>query len=136
LQQIGIKVTIQPEDSATFDAIPGNGGGGAHRQLVYSLYVTEPDPYWSYIWFTCAQIGLWNWCDWCNPTFNSYLDQALKTYDAAARDKLYIEAAKLWDEQANIVWIAYPTWYYVTQPWLRPSLRPDGYPILWNTTAT
>jgi peptide/nickel transport system substrate-binding protein len=135
LQQIGIKVKIQPEDSATFDAIPGNGGGGPHRQLVYSLYVTEPDPYWSFIWFTCAQIGLWNWSDWCNPQFNSYLNQGLKTYDPATRDKLYIQAAKLWDKQANIVWIGYPTWYYAVQHWVRPSLRPDGYPILWNTTA-
>lgn len=136
LGQIGIKVKIQPEDSATFDAIPGNGGGGPHRELVYSLYVTEPDPYWSFIWFTCAQIGLWNWTDWCNQTFNSYLNQAIKTYDSATRDKLYIEASKLWDDQANIVWVAYPTWYYATQRWVRPSLRPDGYPYLWNTTAT
>jgi peptide/nickel transport system substrate-binding protein len=135
LAQAGIKVTIQPEDSATFDAIPGNGGGGSHRQLVYSLYVSEPDPYWSYIWFTCAQMGLWNWCDWCDPQFNSYLNQALTTYDAAARDKLYTQASQLWDKQANIVWIGYPTWYYVTQPWVRPSFRPDGYPYLWNTTA-
>ncbi len=136
LAQIGIKVTIQPEDPATFDAIPGNGGGGPHRQLVYSIYVTEPDPYWSFIWFTCAQIGAWNWSDWCNPTFNSLLDQALRTYDVAKRDQLYIQAAKLWDAQSNIVWVAYPTWYFVTQPWVRPSLRPDGYPYLWNTTAT
>jgi len=135
LQQIGIKVNVQPQDSATFDAIPGNGGGGPHRELVYSLYVSEPDPYWSFIWFTCAQIGLWNWSDWCNQQFNSYLNQALATSDVATRDKLYINASRLWDEQANIVWIGYPTWYYATQPWVRPSLRPDGYPILWNTTA-
>ena len=136
LAQIGIKASIQPEDSATFDAIPGNGGGGPHRQLVYSQFVTEPDPYWSFIWFTCAQIGLWNWTDWCDPHFTSLLNQALGTYDVAKRDQLYIQAAKLWDAQANIVWIAYPTWYFVAQPWVKPSLRPDGYPYLWNTTAT
>jgi peptide/nickel transport system substrate-binding protein len=135
LGQIDIKVTIQPEDSATFDAIPGDGGGGTHRQLVYSVYVSEPDPYWSYIWFTCAQMGLWNWCDWCDPEFTSILNQALGTYDVAKRNQLYIQADKLWDAQANIVWVAYPTWYFATQPWVRPSLRPDGYPYLWNTTA-
>ena len=31
-------------DSATFNAIPGAGGGGKNRQLVYGGYVTEPDP--------------------------------------------------------------------------------------------
>ena len=136
LGQIGIKVNIQPQDPATFDAIPGNGGGGSHRQLVYSLYVSEPDPYWSFIWFTCAQMGLWNWSDWCDPAFNSLLNKGLTTYDVATRDKYYVEAAKLWDSQANIVWIAYPTWYFVTQPWVRPSFQPDGYPNLWATTAT
>src|SRR5262249_5549462 len=83
LEQIGIKVTIQPEDPATLFAIPGPGGGGPHRQLVYAFYVTEPDPYWSFIWFTCPQIGLWNWIDWCDPKFNSTLNQALKTSDVA-----------------------------------------------------
>jgi peptide/nickel transport system substrate-binding protein len=136
LQQIGIKVNIQPQDPATFDDIPGNGGGGTHRELVYSLYVSEPDPYWSFIWFTCSQIGLWNWCDWCDSKFTSLLNEGLATYDVAKRDKLYVEAAELWDKQANIVWIAYPTWYFVGQQWVQPSIQPDGYPNLWATTAT
>jgi peptide/nickel transport system substrate-binding protein len=135
LAEIGIRVNIQPQDSATFYAIPGNGGGGPHRELTYVFYVTEPDPYWSFIWFTCAQMGLWNWTDWCDPKFNALLNEALRTYDVATRDKLYTEAATQWDEQANIVWIGYPTWYFVTQPWVRPSLQPDGYPNLWATTA-
>ncbi len=134
LAQIGIKVNIQPEDSATFDAIPGNGGGGPHRQLVYSSFVSEPDPYWSFIWFTCAQIGLWNWVDWCDAGFTSLLNKGLRTYDVTERNQFYVQASKLWDAQANIAWIAYPTWYFAAQPWVRPSLRPDGYPYLWNTT--
>ncbi len=136
LAQVGIKVNIDTQDPATFDAIPGNGGGGSHRELVYSLYVSEPDPYWSFIWFTCSQIGLWNWCDWCDPKFNSILNEALATYDDAKRDQLYIQAAQLWDKQSNIVWVAYPTWYFVAQPWVVPSIQPDGYPNLWATTAT
>jgi peptide/nickel transport system substrate-binding protein len=136
LGQIGIKVNIQPQDPATIDAIPGNGGGGPHRQLVYSGYVSEPDPYWSFIWFTCAQIGLWNWVDWCDPHFTKLLNEGLRTYDVAKRDQAYIAASRLWDAQSNIVWVAYPTWYFAAQQWVKPSLRPDGYPYLWNTTAT
>jgi peptide/nickel transport system substrate-binding protein len=136
LAQIGIKVNIQPEDAATISDIPGPGGGGPHRQLVYSDFVSEPDPYWSFIWFTCAQIGLWNWSDWCDAGFTSLLNKALGTYDVAQRDQLYTQASRLWDAQANIVWVAYPTWYFAAQPWAQPSLRPDGYPYLWNTTAT
>jgi peptide/nickel transport system substrate-binding protein len=136
LGQIGIKVNVQPQDSATFDAIPGNGGGGPHRQLVYCDFVSEPDPYWSFIWFTCAQIGLWNFCDWCDPHFTKLLNEGLHTYDVAKRDQYYIAASRLWDAQSNIVWVGYPTWYFAAQKWVRPSLRPDGYPYLWDTTAT
>lgn len=134
LGKIGIKVSIQTQDSAVLFAIPGAGGGGPHRQLVYAFYVTEPDPYWSFIWWTCSQMGLWNWDEWCSPAFTSLLHQGERTYDVATRNKLYIEAQKMWDQVAGMVWIAYPTWYFVAQPWARPSLRPDGLPVLWNTT--
>ncbi len=133
LGDIGIHVTLEPTDSATMDAIPGDGGGGPHRQLVYDMYTTEPDPYWSYIWWVCSQIGLWNWDDWCDPKFSSIVAKAEHTYDDAARDALYIEAAKMWDDEAAIAWICYPTYYFVAQPWADPVLRPDGIPILWAT---
>lgn len=135
LQQAEINVKLQPEDGATYYAIPGKGGGGPDRQLNFIQYTTEPDPYWSFIWFTCAQINEWNWCDWCNHPFNNLLNEALQTYDVQTRDRLYIEAAKLWDKQANIVWIAYPTQDYAEQKWVKLSLRPDGNIYLWNTAA-
>ena len=66
LKDVGITSTLNVVDAATFNAIPGAGGGGKNRQLVYGGYVTEPDPSWSTVWFTCAQIGLWNWDNWCD----------------------------------------------------------------------
>ncbi|MHB1928174.1 MAG: ABC transporter substrate-binding protein [Acidimicrobiales bacterium] len=136
LGQAGFRIKLEPEDTATYYAIPGNGGGGPQRELNYVAYTTEPDPYWSFIWFTCAQINLWNWCDWCNQPFNNLLNEAIRTYDTVSRDQLYVQAAQLWDKQANIVWIAYPTQYYAGQTWVNPSLRPDGILYLWNTTAS
>ena len=52
LADIGINLGIQTQDNATFNAIPGGGGGGPHRQLVYTLFTTQPDPSWSTVWFT------------------------------------------------------------------------------------
>ncbi len=136
LGDIGINVSIEPESSATYYTIPGPGGGGSHRQLNYTSYVTEPDPYWSFIWFTCSQMGLWNWSDWCSSQFTSLVNDAFRTYDVATRDRLYVQAAQLWDEEAAIAWICYPTWYYAAQPHVQPSLRPDGLPFLWQTTVS
>lgn len=132
LADIGINVKLQPLDSATYYAIPGNGGGGPHRQLVYAVYVTEPDPSWSTVWFTCPQMGLWNWDNWCSKRFDALHNAAIKEFDPAKRTKLYVELQKLWDAEANMVWIAYPTFFYVSKKTVKPSLRPDGTLVLWN----
>jgi peptide/nickel transport system substrate-binding protein len=132
IQQSGINCTLTPVDPATFNAIPGGGGGGSHRQLVYAMYVTEPDPSWSIVWFTCAQLGLWNWTGWCNKEWNNLYNQGVATFDDARRNQIYIQMQQQWDQQANIVWIAFPTDFYAGKTTLTPSLRPDGNQLWWN----
>jgi peptide/nickel transport system substrate-binding protein len=132
LADIGITVHIQAQDSATFYAIPGAGGGGPHRQLVYSGYITEPDPSWSFVWFTKAQIGLWNWTEWSDPTFEANYTKATQTFDTATRDQLYTQMQQIWDESASIIWIAYQTDINGGKKYVKPSIRPDGSLLLWN----
>jgi peptide/nickel transport system substrate-binding protein len=132
LADIGITVHLQVQDSATFYAIPGAGGGGPHRQLVYSGYITEPDPSWSFVWFTKAQIGLWNWTEWTDPTFEANYTKATQTFDKATRDQLYIQMQQIWDQSASIVWLAYQTDLYGGKKYIKPSISPDGLMLLWN----
>ena len=132
LASIGIKVTIEPEDSGTFYAIPGAGGGGKNRQLVYSEYSTEPDPSWSFVWWTSAQKNQWNWNNWYNTKFDSFLSQALVESEPAKRTALYIQAQQLWDAEASMVWVAYITRYLAGKKQITPSIRPDGQEIIWN----
>ena len=42
LKDIGITTELRITDPATFNAIPGAGGGGKNRQLVYGGYVRSP----------------------------------------------------------------------------------------------
>ena len=63
LKDIGITVDIIVQDSATLFAIPGGGGDGKKRQMIYGNYVSQPDPSWSTVWWTCAQMGEWS-CRW------------------------------------------------------------------------
>lgn len=132
LSAIGIKVTIEPEDAGTFYAIPGAGGGGKNRQLVYSEYSTQPDPSWSFQWWTSAQKGLWNWDNWYSKEFDGLLSQALVESDPGKRSALYIQAQQLWDQQACVVWVAYQTRYLAGKKQIKPSIRPDGLEIIWN----
>jgi peptide/nickel transport system substrate-binding protein len=128
LQDIGIKVDLQSTDGSTFNAIPGAGGGGKNRQLVYAGYVTEPDPSWSTVWFTCAQMGLWNWADWCDKSgFDRLHFAAIKETNETKRQQLYVQLQKLWDQEASMVWVAYPTRFYAAKKGLTVALRPDGH---------
>jgi peptide/nickel transport system substrate-binding protein len=128
LKDVGITANLKVVDGATFNAIPGAGGGGKNRQLVYGGYVTEPDPSWSTVWFTCAQMGLWNWNNWCDKGgFDRLHFAAIKETDEAKRQKLYEQLQQLWDKKASMVWIAYPTRFYAARKGMTPAMRPDGH---------
>jgi peptide/nickel transport system substrate-binding protein len=135
LAQIGIKVNVIPTDPATISNIPGPGGGGPHPQLLYYYYGGEADPNVWFEWWTCAQVGLWNWDHWCNPEFTKLTNEALATYNRAERTKLYIEAQKLWNDEVGMVWIANSDNYIGCAPYVKPSLAAQGGFIPWNTTA-
>jgi len=132
LKEIGITVTIDLQDSATFYEIPGNGGGGPDRQLVYSGFTSLPDPSWSIIWFTKDQIGLWNFTDWASPTFQANFEKGEIEFDEAVRTQIYIDMQREWDESASVAWISFPNFYYGGQAWVKPQLNPNGWASLWS----
>jgi peptide/nickel transport system substrate-binding protein len=137
LAQIGIKVNVEPVDPATISDIPGPGGGGSHPQLLYYYYGGAEDPNLWFEWWTCPQVGQWNWDHWCSPEFTKLTNEALHTYDVTTRDKLYIEAQKLWDAEAGMVWICNSNNYIATAPYVVTSLDPAANSFLpWNTTFT
>lgn len=137
LGQIGIKVNVVPVDPATLSNLPGPGGGGAHPQLLYYYYGGAGDPNLWFEWWTCAQMGLWNWDHWCNAEFTKLTNEALHTYDIAERTKLYIEAQKLWNDEAGMVWVANSNGFVATAKYVDISLDPviNGF-VAWNTSYT
>jgi peptide/nickel transport system substrate-binding protein len=135
LGQIGIKVNVIPVDPATISNIPGPGGGGPHPQLLYYYYGGQSDPNEWFEWWTCAQVGLWNWDHWCNPEFTKLTNQALATYNRADRTRLYIEAQQLWNDEAGMVWICNSDNYIGCAPYVKPSFLAQGGILVWNTTA-
>jgi peptide/nickel transport system substrate-binding protein len=135
LGQIGIKVNVEPVDPAVISDLPGPGGGGPHPQLLYYYYGGQSDPNEWFEWWTCAQMGLWNWDHWCSPEFTSLTNQALATYDKAERTRLYIEAQQLWDNEAAMAWICSSDNYIGCAPYVKPSFLAQGGFLVWNTTA-
>ena len=135
LADIGLTVTINVQDAATFWEIPGQGGGGANRQLVYNYYVTEPDPYWSMEWWVTSQKSLWNWCEWSNKQFDQLFEQGAITLDPAKRTQIYQQMQQVWDADANMVWVAFITNPYAFKKSVAAVFRPDGDPMFWRFTG-
>jgi peptide/nickel transport system substrate-binding protein len=130
LNEIGLNVSISVQDGAQFDQ--ATKAADADKQLFYSGFTTNPDPSWSTVWFTCDQVGVWNYMSWCNETYSSLDKKAARTVDPDQRQQMYEEMQKVMDEDVPAIWVAWPTAYYATKKGIKPSLRPDGRFVAWN----
>src|SRR5207247_317539 len=122
LKDVGIAVKIIPYTPST------------HKQLMIAGYTTEPDPSFSTVWFTCAQIPAWNWTYVCNKQFDAINEAALHELDPRKRTDLYIKLQRLWDGFADMIWLAYPTFYAASARNINAVLRPDGLYLPWAWT--
>ena len=48
---------------------------------------------------------------------------------------MYVTMQKLWDKEAGMVWIAYPTYFSVGSTKVKPTIRPDGHRLAYAFTA-
>jgi len=125
LKEIGINLTINNLDSTSFWSI-GEGDQGKDLELFVNSYTMMPDPAWATMWFTCEQIGMWNWMRWCNADFDALHQKGLVTLDEGEREKIYIQMQRLWDEACHTVWITHMDLIYAYPPTLKPAVTPHG----------
>ena len=135
LEEVGINITIVPLDSSSYWSL-GDGDKGKEVELVAMGYSAQSDPAWFSMWFTCDQVGVWNWMRWCSPEFDELHKQGISTIDPETREGIYIEMQKLWDEAAISVWITDSPRVYVSTPNIIPAYYPGGLcPMLRDFTA-
>ncbi len=127
LKDIGINLTINPMDSSSFWSI-GEGDKGKEVELFGMSYSMQPDPAWAAMWFTCEQVGVWNWQRWCNEEWDALYDKGLVTLDEAERNQIYIDMEKIWDSEAHAVWITHGVYAYAYSTAIAPAVTPHGDP--------
>ena len=125
LKEIGINLQVNPMDSASFWSI-GEGDKGKDVELFSMMYTMQPDPSWATMWFTCNQIGVWNWMRWCNSEFDDLHMKGLATTDEAEREAIYIQMQKLWDEAVHSIWITHGTLWLAHTHDIKPATTPHG----------
>jgi peptide/nickel transport system substrate-binding protein len=127
LKEVGINLAINPMDSSSFWTI-GEGDKGKEVELFTNNYSMQPDPSWATMWFTCDQVGVWNWQRWCSPEFDELHKQGLVTVDDAEREKIYMEMEKIYDAACHSVWITHGLSTYAYKPTIKPATSPHGVP--------
>jgi len=124
LREAGIGCEIEMQDPGTFFTLGGEVQRS--RELFYTAFSSFPDPYWSMVWFTCAQVDVWNFQSFCDERFDDLHRRAARSLDPAERDRLYVEMQRRWDEAANTIWVAWPTEIYAGKQGVEACIRPDG----------
>jgi peptide/nickel transport system substrate-binding protein len=125
LKDVGINVTINPMDSASFWSL-GDGDKGKDAEMFGINYSMEPDPSWATVWFTTPQIGIWNWMRWSNAEYDQLHQDGLTTLDNTKRTEIYIRMQQLFDEAAHTIWITHGNLVFVSRPGVNIAMTPNG----------
>jgi peptide/nickel transport system substrate-binding protein len=129
LNEVGFDVQVLVQDGGVFgEATPE---ANAKKQLFYTGFTTNPDPSWSTVWFTCDQVGVWNWMSWCNEEYSRLDREAARETDPERRHEMYVRMQQVMDEDAVALWVAWPTEFLATKEGITPAIQPDGGYIPW-----
>jgi peptide/nickel transport system substrate-binding protein len=98
LLNIGINTRIKAVENA-YESVGKKSVPGAH----YFTYSLTLDPGYWFEWFTCDQVGKWNYWKWCNEEFSELSEKASKIMDREERAEMYVEMQKIIDEEVPAV---------------------------------
>jgi peptide/nickel transport system substrate-binding protein len=130
LANVGINVTIKPFETGAFWSLGQQAKGDQWKDL--QLYLIEfgmggtPDPYYASEWFTCDQVGVWNWERVCNPEFDKSNKAALGERDTEKRAAMYVRMQDLMEESGAYVFLANPATAVLYRDNLVPPIMPQG----------
>jgi peptide/nickel transport system substrate-binding protein len=132
LAEIGIDVQINVHDSGTFWTLGSESDGESWKniELIYARYSMAPDPSWATMWFTCDQVGVWNWERVCNEEFDDLHNKALGELDNDKRDVMYKKLQDMMEESGAYRFITHEATPAIYRDTIIPGVRPDGVPLL------
>lgn len=140
LQQVGIEITIENDEGATFFErlnTPENCDGVCDYDLALFAWVGSPDPSGNANIYGCDEGDTprpQNWTVYCDDELTSLMDEANSTVDPD-------ENARLWNEAAAVIAEGVPIIPLFQQPQLLawdntitgPQLNPTNQTQFWNS---
>lgn len=134
LKAVGIDLDVHPMDSAAFDAegTQASGDGWKDMQLFIVTFTTSPDPSWTTSWFTCDQVGVWNWQRVCDKKFDTLNNEATYELDPAKRIADYIALQNMLEESGAYLFLDNGLNAWVNRATVKPAWTPDGQWIMFR----
>jgi peptide/nickel transport system substrate-binding protein len=124
LQDAGLSVEIEILDPATFFVADETN---RNRQLFYTEYgINYREPSQELVWFTCEQFDIWNYMYFCDEEYDRLFAEAGTELDRDARNDIYIEMQRIWDEAAHTVWVSHPTHFVAARDNVDVKVSPNG----------
>ena len=132
LAQIGLELEVRLHESATFWTLGDTSAGDQWKnvELLLNRFSMTPDPYYATAWFTCEQVGVWNWERICIDEFDQLHADAQAEGDIAKRDTMYRRAQDLMEETGAYKFLTHEATPIIYRSTIKPALRPDGLPLL------
>ena len=132
LSQIGLDLEIRLHEGATFWTLGDKSAGDQWKnvELILNRYSMTPDPYYATSWFTCEQVGVWNWERICLEEFDKLHVAAQAESDNAKRAEMYRKAQDLMEETGAYRFLTHEATPVIYRNTVTPALRPDGLPLL------
>ena len=129
--QAGITIDINLRESGDFWTLGDASKGDQWKkiELILNRFSMTPDPYYATAWFTCEQVGIWNWERFCNPEFDALHKKAMAETDTAKRAKMYERMQDLMEQSGAYRFITHEATPVIYRDTIRPALRPDGLPL-------
>jgi peptide/nickel transport system substrate-binding protein len=84
--------------------------------LHYASFSAIMDPGYWFEWFTCGQVGQWNYWGWCNEEYDALKAQAERTSDPDERAEAYVRMQQIIDEDVSAVWVTNGASVYAYRP--------------------
>ena len=132
LAKVGIEVEIVAQDNNSFLDIGQESKGEQWRdvQLFSQNFIGGADPYYSLVWFTSQQVGLWNWERFSNEEFDRLSDLALATTNVTERGRMYRRMQDLMEASGCYRFLSNDVMPQLVRNTIKPAFKPDGNTLL------
>lgn len=136
LAEVGITLDVRQMDGSTLVAKQQDQSGGyKDTELFFDTFTTSPDPSWVTMWFTCKQVGVWNFQRTCDAAWDTLNDQAASEADPVKRAAMYVDLQNKLEETGAYVFLYHGVNAWLSAPGIKGAWTPDGQWALLRETA-